>query len=496
MTADPIVQYLQHYGPTLSSKIKDYLLSRGVKDDAARQRLSRAAVQGVRRLNKLFPDKAGFLYLDKQYKQPNYWLNLLRDLTDKNTTYGRALNALNAKGGCIKQSQFYTISSAPNIKTDGHLSSDVVLETLIRIGFLEIKNIENELYVQFAENTPFTVPESFVLRNRQIIEDMLLAHVKEWLKRSSFVSFEAVTSRLQPHHKGYGPFAWDIVGPSYLRPLVKYDAKNNKLTNGFVAADVFLGVELKASEVAYFVYKAQTCSKIGIPPALLFLVADWFEKEAFDLGKKHGLSFVTPEILFGKDVAESLKELVQVLTHAAAVAAKEPDKISRILHTLSQTDVDFNNLKGALFNLIVGHMVLQGEGGSIDIGKKIRYHSEAVPIEREMDVRLCVGNHTVTVYECKGYKSPITLTEAETWVKSKIPNIYKALRQEERFVNAKISFEIWSTGGFEPDALEYLKTVATKLNKYQVVWKDNKAIIAYSMEKNLPQMRAMIKEFY
>lgn len=191
-----------------------------------------------------------------------------------------------------------------------------------------------------------------------------------------------------------------------------------------------------------------------------------------------------------------MKELIQVLTHAAAVAAKEPDKISKTLQTLSQTDVDFNNLKGALFNLVVGHMVLKGEGGSIDIGKKIRFHADTGPIEREMDVRHCLGDHKVTIYECKGYKSPVSLQEVQRWVETKIPYIYKGLRQEDRFAQVQIHFEIWSTGGFSPEALEYLEAVSAKTVKYSITWKDKSGIMAYSMEHKQEQMRALLKDFY
>lgn len=496
MTSDPIIDFLDKNGPTLSSRVKDYLLAQGIKDDTARQRLSRATKQGVRQLKGYFPDKAAFLYLDKQYKQPPFWINLLHYLTETNTTYGRALNALIAKGGIVRKAQFHTISSAPTIKTEKHLSSDVILDKLCQLGFLELKTLEMEEYVCFTEQTSFDVQDHFIFKNRQVVEEMVIEHVKEWLKRSSFVSFEAVTSRLTPGHKGYGPFAWDIVGPSYLQPLVSFEQKQQKLNNGFVVADIFIGTELTVCQVAHFIYKASTCIRLGLRPALMILVADWFDKDALNLGRKNGLIFITPTILFGKEVADSLKELLQVLDHAAAVAAKEPDKISRVLQTLSQSKVDFNNLKGALFNLVVGHMVLKGEGGSIDIGKKIYLKTENETIEREMDVLLCVAEHTVTVYECKGYKGNIKKTDVENWVTKKICHIHKALKQEQRFQNANISFEFWTTSDFELEALTYLEDVSAKTTKYGIRWKEKKAILEYSKTKNLSQMRALIKEHY
>ena len=113
-----------------------------------------------------------------------------------------------------------------------------------------------------------------------------------------------------------------------------------------------------------------------------------------------------------------------------------------------------------------------------------------------MDVLLCVAEHTVTVYECKGYKSNIKKTDVETWVTQKICHIYKALKQEQRFQNANISFEFWTTSDFEPEALTYLKDVSVKTTKYGIRWKEKKAILDYSKTKNLSQMRALIKEHY
>ncbi|MCE7887026.1 MAG: hypothetical protein DYH13_05930 [Alphaproteobacteria bacterium PRO2] len=76
----------------------------------------------------------------------------------------------------------------------------------------------------------------------------------------------------------------------------------------------------------------------------------------------------TPATLFGEDVAKALADLMDTLTNAAAVAASSPDQLEKLFQKLSGIEGSAGNLRGALFELLVGHMVRQLEGGSIDIG--------------------------------------------------------------------------------------------------------------------------------
>ena len=111
----------------------------------------------------------------------------------------------------------------------------------------------------------------------------------------------------------------------------------------------------------------------------------------------------------------------RTLAHAAAVAANDPKRLEELFTRLGSIEGAAGNLRGALFELIVGHMVRAIEGGSIDVGEIVRDVESNQ--SREIDVRL-VKERKVTVYECKGYQpgSVVHRQEIEQWLKEKLPS--------------------------------------------------------------------------
>ena len=77
----------------------------------------------------------------------------------------------------------------------------------------------------------------------------------------------------------------------------------------------------------------------------------------------------TPGTLFGRDVAAGLAALLHTLTKAAAIAAQRPEAIGELFDKLGAIEGASANLRGALFEMLVGHCVMKIDDGSIDIGK-------------------------------------------------------------------------------------------------------------------------------
>src|SRR5712664_2022017 len=197
---------------------------------------------------------------------------------------------------------------------------------------------------------------------------------------------------------------------------------------GFVVADVILGRILEESDVKPFIRKCTTLSFLrDVRPFIPMLIADGFSPEALRACRGEGIVATRPETLFGRDVGRALGDLLQTLKRAAAIAASDPKRLESLFTRLGAIEGAATNLRGALFELIVGHMVRSIEGGSIDIGETIRETDSN--LSREMDVRL-VKERAVTIYECKGYQ-PGTIVgeeEIEQWLKEKVPVIYRAHR--------------------------------------------------------------------
>jgi hypothetical protein len=203
----------------------------------------------------------------------------------------------------------------------------------------------------------------------------------------------------------------------------------------------------------------------------------------------------TPEILFGRSVAESLKALAATLQNAAKVAEENPERVVELLNSLSSIEGAAINLRGALFELIVGHLVLKGEGNAIDISVAVR---DDAGNAAEIDVRRVKGDHEVACYECKGFQpnAEVTLADIEKWVTRRIPIIRSALIRDPHFRNRSYIFEYWTSGRFSDEAVEYLENAKSSLSKYQIAWRDGRNIVQYAQGKKLGSMVKILRNHF
>ena len=75
----------------------------------------------------------------------------------------------------------------------------------------------------------------------------------------------------------------------------------------------------------------------------------------------------------------------------------------------------------------------------------------------------------MTIYGCKGYQ-PGTLVgedEISAWLKEKVPVIYSAQREQQRFAGCEIGLKFWTYGGFDDRALAPLKEARKNTCKYR-----------------------------
>ena len=92
--------------------------------------------------------------------------------------------------------------------------------------------------------------------------------------------------------------------------MVRREA-NGKPRPGFLVCDALAGSEIGESAIAAFVRKCQLLSYLRrVPPVLPLLIADRFTREAFRLGRSHGVMMATPGTLFGREVAQGLASLL------------------------------------------------------------------------------------------------------------------------------------------------------------------------------------------
>jgi hypothetical protein len=488
-----IVQLLQHYGPSLSSDIAAILRQEGKSPEAARQFVSRLP-EGVHVLHGLpFPKRARFLYLEKQFPTDRYWNALTTAIDKANPAYSAAIAGVRSRGGCVRLRDFDVVAGSP-VKQKGQISGSTVLQRLCSVDLMSKTEIDGLGECVLLAGEIIDSASLGRLRARLLTENVLLDAIRSWAGKMNLASPNTTRIRDDDPAPQFATCRFDLCGPCYLRPVRRFSEQ--KLIPGFIVADVVVGAQLDKLSVAAFLRKCELLSHLRKTPQFLpMLIADGFTPEALRECRSSGIITTKPDTLFGQDVARALGDLLQTLSNAAAVAAANPDRIEELFRRLSTIEGSAGNLRGALFELVVGHMVRSIEGGSIDIGTLVRSPKSGQCAE--IDVRL-VKERQVLIYECKGYQpsAVVQKDEIEEWLTKRIPVIHSAHRAENRFSDSAFRYEFWTSGTFHADAAHLLGTAKAATTKYQIDWKDGAAVSAYAMQIKAPGIRKILDEHY
>lgn len=495
--SDTIADLLKRDGPCLSSVLIQTLVKGGKSPDAARQQVFRSR-KGIRRLSGLvFPKNTRFLYHDSDFKKERYWQALLRDLSKASPAYGPAIGSLLVRDGVVPLSHFDIVSGSPRLQK-GQIASSTVLQRLESVKFLTRIMVEGVgECVAIDADGHFGTPNISRLRARLVTEQILIFAVRDWARKLGMASYEKIEVRQEDASlPRYGTFNWDLCGPTYLQPMVRRDTAG-KLQPGFLVCDAIAGGNVDELAMAAFIRKCALSTGLPrLPPLMPMFIADRYTREALRLGRSNGIIMATPYSLFGKEVAVGLATLLTTLSKAAAVAVSKPEVIVELFNRLGAIEGAAKNLRGALFEMIVGHATQAVDGGSIDIGKRLNHAIDNKVFKAELDVFRVTANK-VSIYECKGYQpaQTVSLEEVESWLSEKVPSIYKWLKQDH-LQNHKFQFEFWTSGKFAPEAEERLVKAATATKKYSVLHKDGAAVRKMIAELPTPGLTKMFDEHF
>ena len=178
----------------------------------------------------------------------------------------------------------------------------------------------------------------------------------------------------------------------------------------------------------------------------------------------------TPTSLFGRHVGEAITSLVATLRNAAAISVGNPRRIAELIDDLSEIEGAAGNLRGILFELISAYLARQ-DAVSIDLGVTARHPETGKPAD--IDILKVRSRAECVCIECKG-KNPggtVSRLEVQDWLR-RIPTFRAHLTAREQFREALITFEIWTSGRFEPDAVALLECEQAKRKKSPIQWKD------------------------
>ena len=464
-----IKSLLAQNGPMRSSALAKELVAKlSISSEAARKRISRISPPVYRFPVRLLPKGESFLYLEEQRTTERFWTAFHDAMRKSNSVYGYAIDGLLARGGIVPVAEFEVISGAP-IAMKKQVASNRLLETLEAAGILERASHPSlGDCIQIARYELGT-PDFDHTKATRLTEGIVLDAVRQWVRTLGVGSYNAVRIRGENSERMVGQFSWDLTAPSYLAPMKREGGQP-----GFVAADVFVGEPLNKFHIQYFKRKSQLVQASIRTRVLPILVADRFTPEALQEGKSAGIMMATPTNLFGSRVGFALQDLLQTLKNAAAVAASDPGKLARLVEDLSEIEGAAGNLRGILFELIVAHLARQS-ATSVDVGVTAR--DPKTGKTADIDVLSIESKGVCCCIECKG-KIPggqVTIDEVDAWLR-RIKTFRAHLSHQDRFREARQSFELWTSGTFTADALSKLEEEKVRRTKRPIGWKDGTAI--------------------
>jgi hypothetical protein len=476
-----IEKILRDKGPLLSGELADIIGKiEGGSKDAIRKRISRTKLP-VTRIKGFFVDNQSFFYLQEQYNKEIYF-DALREACKKSAKrFYAVIKAIEYHQGYIKANHLpaYTFSPVQNLK--GHKKIKQILENL---STLKIILFEDGSYTlnSLIENN---LPNYKEAKGIETAKNFLLTQFSNWAKTIGLSSYNTGS-----FYSEFGKFQWGFTSPSYINSLTAI--KNEKLIPAFLLADVLIGKEASEEDISFFIEKIKILNaQKNISKFIPFLIVDSLTPEALSTLKKNGVVIGFVNKLFGYEYGDLLKALITTITNAGAILKKNPEAYLELITKINKlVDGKTNNLRGDLFELAVGfyHSRLCN---NLDIGKQISYEG----VWKEIDILATYPDY-IKIAECKGYKNKVTKEEVEKWLTEKIPIIRNWIINQPMNDNKKLVFELWSTGGFDDDALVKIKKASETTRKYKIEYYDQAAIIEKAKEVKSPKFNTILKQYY
>lgn len=458
-----ISQFLINNGPSLTGDILRHLENTGITQDTARKRLSRRQ-KGIKSLSGIsFPKNARFYYHEWQFGGHQYWDGLYKAVTENSPAYGAAIAAMAAHGGVVPKEFFPIVSAAP-LKQKNKTGSDAVLSRLSAVGLLQETQLGDMPVISLRPGlqTPIDLGG---LPARMTVQRILLDAIADWARKLGLASYDKISVRERGTSlPQFGTHTFDLCGPSYLAPMVRY--KEGKPSPGFFVCDVYLG-NLDLAAARGFIRKCVNSRAMKrLPPFLPVVVADGFEPTAFRELRAQGIVATKPSALFGQEVARGLAGLLETLKHASAIAVANPDVIETLFGQLGKIEGAASNLRGALFELIVGHIVSREGAISIDIGRQAHVAQDT---SFEIDV-FGYAAQEIRLVECKGYAPThkVDADEVKGWIQTKARRLHKHFRAQDEYQNRQFSFEFWTSGDFTQEAIALADSISAQTDRYTV----------------------------
>lgn len=473
---------LRKQGPMLSGELAAILMKNGAPSiDAARKQIQRTRLP-VRKIRGFFTDNQSFLYLEEQYQKEIYFDGLKHSFSIAAKRFHTIVSLLEYHHGFLQESHAPAYSFSPVKNLIGHKLFSGVMRDLLN---LNVVSWEEPMYRLNTHLLDTAVVNMTKYKAIETAKNFVLAQFTSWARSIGLVSFNTAQ-----YYSEFSKFQWAFTSPSYIKSLTKY--RKEKLTPAFVLADILIGKDAGEQDVAFFIEKvlivtAQRNSAHILP----FLIVESVTAEALKKLKENGIIVAFVNKLFGNEYQHLLQALINTITNAGAILKKNPDDYLNLIQKINKlVDGKTNNLRGDLFELAVGYYHSR-QCQSLDIGKVIRLEGRP----KELDV-FAIYHDRIVVSECKGYKTLLDRSVVEEWVTAKLPFVRDWVLEQTPYEGKHLVFQLWSTGGFDADALEYLQAVSSKTKKYRIEFFNQEQIKLKARETNSKKFTEILQQYY
>src|SRR5690554_2132872 len=443
-----IKRILETKGPMMSSKLAEILeLKEGMNKNTASQKVSRD--KSILKIKGFFSSSQSFCYLEEQISDSSFFDILLKSMEENGKKYWYCLNAVKINGGIISQKYLECYTNYPIIALKSHLPFKIVMQKFVSNGVLIFDNEHYLISPKFNQSyNNYTQYKTI-----ETIKDDILSNFHSYVKNIGLISYNTGKKFSE-----FGKYQWCFSGVCPINAL----KNNNKF--GFLIADILFGHSIDEKDVTFFIEKIKTIQSFQNASRILpFLIVDDIAPKALEILKKNGIVIGFIRELFGEKYAETLKNLVSVLNNAGASLKNNPDKYLDLIKELKIYNEGLaNNIKGTLFEFVVGHIHSIDSNNSIDLGREI-YENEG---KHEIDV-LAIYSDKVIFAECKATNSATSIEKIEKWKNKKIPAFRKWAEKQETWKNKKMEFEYWSTNGYDTEAETLLKSISESAKKFK-----------------------------
>lgn len=294
------------------------------------------------------------------------------------------------------------------------------------------------------------------LKARLLTESVLMKSLSQWVRHNGIISYDTLRTR-EEIDSDQAPcvanFDFDVTAASYLNPLLQF-SRSGEIRPGFFVCDMLLGCKLSLVHLQPFITKCRSINSLRNSPRCLFMfIADEYSEEAFLEMKRTGIIPATPENLFGKEFADALFQLRDLVGSITLSLKNNIAAIDDIMSKLTNIAGVTNQLQGDLFEYIVAETV-RIDSKDVEVGKICKSLKGETA---ECDVLSVNGYAKITFIECKGYKpySTVRHEDVKKWIGKQVPVFFSYAKKE--YPNAEINVELWTTGKLCDDSRESLR---------------------------------------